>query len=216
MGGVFIVHGGVGTGAVAVEAALTLMDAPYTVEDVRLGDRDAAERFAAVNPMRQVPALVLPSGELLTESAAILTWLAESRPDTGLSPPPGSPRRHAFLRWMAFVSSAVYALFWIRDDPTRLAVDPAHQALMRTRIDERLAACWASMERQITPGSYLLGEELSVLDLYVTVISRWEPHRKLFYRAAPRMGEVVRRVDVDPRLADLWARRFPFVDGWEG
>ena len=216
MGGMFIVHGGVGTGAVAVEAALTLLGAPYIVEDVRLGQAAAADRFAALNPMRQIPALVSPSGELITESAAILEWLAESHPGGALSPMPGSPLRPAFLRWMAFVSSAIYALFWIRDDPSRLAADAAHQAFSRTRIDERITACWAVMEQQLTPQSYLLGDELSVLDLYATVISRWEPHRKQFYRTAPRMGEVVRRVDADPRLADLWERRFPFVDGWEG
>jgi GST-like protein len=72
------------------------------------------------------------------------------------------------------------------------------------------------MEAQVNPGRYLLGDDLGVLDLYVTVISRWAPRRRRFYDLAPRMGEVVRRVDADPRLADLWSRRFPFVDGWEG
>jgi GST-like protein len=49
-----------------------------------------------------------------------------------------------------------------------------------------------------------------MLDLYVTVLSRWTPHRKRFYRVAPRMAQVVRRVDADPRLAEFWAERFPF------
>ena len=63
------------------------------------------------------------------------------------------------------------------------------------------------MEGQIAPGRYLLGDELSVLDLYVAVVSRFNPRRKRFYEAAPRMGEVVRRVDEDPRLTALWAER---------
>jgi GST-like protein len=55
-----------------------------------------------------------------------------------------------------------------------------------------------------------------VLDLYVTVVSRWAERRRRFYEVAPGMADVVRRVDADPRLAALWAERFPFEDGWEG
>jgi GST-like protein len=54
-----------------------------------------------------------------------------------------------------------------------------------------------------------------VLDLYVTVISRFGPWRTRFYRTAPKMAEIVRRVDADPRLQDLWAKRYPFEEGWE-
>ena len=61
----------------------------------------------------------------------------------------------------------------------------------------------------------LLGDALTVLDLYVTVVSRWGPRRVRFYDVAPRMSEVVRRVDADPRLAEFWPKRFPFFDGWE-
>jgi GST-like protein len=48
---------------------------------------------AAVNPLKQVPALVLPGGQVLTESAAILIWLGDSRPDAALSPAAERPRR---------------------------------------------------------------------------------------------------------------------------
>jgi len=71
------------------------------------------------------------------------------------------------------------------------------------------------MDQQITPGRYILGDELSVLDLYVTVISRFAPGRTRFYKSAPKMTDIVRRVDADPRLTEFWAKRFPFDDGWE-
>ena len=72
------------------------------------------------------------------------------------------------------------------------------------------------MDSQLTPGLYLLGDEMTVLDLYVAVVSRWGPRRKRFYAEAPKMTPVVRRVDEDPRLADFWGERFPFEAGWEG
>ena len=213
----YVVHGGRGTGSVVVEAALTLLGLPYEViEEAALSSPARDQRAATVNPMRQVPALVLPGGEILTESAAILIWLADRYPDARMAPAPLERRRAAFLRWMAFASAQIYALYWIRDDPKRLAADPAHEAVIKQRTTERMAHCWGVMNAQINPGAYLLGDDLGVLDLYVTVISRWGPRRRRFYEIAPRMAEAVRRVDADPRLAALWAERFPFVEGWEG
>ena len=72
------------------------------------------------------------------------------------------------------------------------------------------------MDAQVEPGRYILGDSLSVLDLYVAVLSRWGPRRRRFYEVAPKLAPVVRRVDADPRLARLWADRFPFSEGWEG
>jgi GST-like protein len=210
------IYGAIGSGSVPIEAALTLVGLPYDVIETRL-DTIAADRgFARVNPMRQVPGMVLPGGELVTESAAILIWLADRYPDAGLAPTALHRKRPAFLRWMSFVSSAIYALYWIRDDPSRLSDDAAEQARIRERTAARMSACWAMMEAQIEPGLYLQGDTLGVLDLYVTVISRWGPRRKRFYEVAPRMGEVVRRVDGEPMLEAFWAERFPFEDGWEG
>jgi len=206
----FTVYGAKGSGSVAIEAALTLIGAPYEVVERATWKPRDAKAIAPVNPMRQVPALALPSGELMTESAAILTWLADSHPASRLAPAQDDPRRPAFLRWMAFVSSQIYSLFWIRDDPARLAADEAHKVLVRERTTERIAQCWRVMEAQVSPGRYIQGEELGVLDLYVAMVSRWGPRRKRFYEDAPAMGEVVRRVDADPRLAALWAERFPF------
>ena len=208
------IHGGVATGSVPIEAALTLLDIPYELIEGASDQR--YDVTAPVNPLRQLPALVLPGGEVMTESAAILIWLADRYPEGRLAPSALSRRRPAYLRWMTFVSSAIYALAWVRNDPLRLVSAEAQIAVVKERIGERRAECWRSMDAQIHPGRYILGDELSVLDLYVTVISRWAPRRSRFYAAAPKMAEIVRRVDADPRLAEFWAARFPFNEGWEG
>jgi GST-like protein len=203
-------YGAKGSGAVAVEAALRLAGQDYDLIDSYTfdpDDRESGDKVLAANPMRQVPALVLPSGEIVTESAAILIWLAERHPGAGLGPSHGDATRAQFLRWMSFVSSAIYSLYWVKDDPSRLVPDPAGHAALEQRVLDRILECWEIMEGQIAPGRYLLGDELSVLDLYVAVVSRFNPRRKRFYEVAPRMGEVVQRVDEDPRLAALWAER---------
>ncbi|HVJ51686.1 MAG TPA: glutathione S-transferase family protein [Aliidongia sp.] len=209
-------YGAAGSGSVAVEAALTLLGVRYDLVEAATWVEEAArERVAPVNPMRQVPALVLPGGEIMTESAAILIWLADSHPESGLAPAPADPERGRFLRWMLYVSSAIYALYWIKPDPGRLGVPPEGHARTVDHVHDRISAAWRAMDEQIDPGRYVLGDRLTVLDLYVTVISRFGPWRRRFYATAPKLASIVHRVDADPRLAQLWAARFPFEPGWE-
>lgn len=206
-----------GSGGVPVEAAMSLIGLPYEIVEAPTWEGEAQQaKVAAINPLKQIPALVTPDGETITESAAILIWLADSFPEARLGPAVDDPMRAQFLRWMTFIPASIYSLFWVRDDPSRLGGDdPEVQARIKAATAERILDCWAMMESQLTPGRYLLGDELTVLDLYVTVVSRWGPRRVRFYEAAPRMSEVVRRVDADPRLAAFWPKRFPFFDGWE-
>lgn len=212
----YTLYGGPGTGAVAVEAALTIAGEPYQLVDAPTeADLDKA---LSANPMRQVPALTFPSGETLTESAAILLRIAETHPGSGLAPAVNDPTRGAFLRWASFVSSAIYAHYWLKDDPSRLVPDPGLHQVVNERLEQRLLTCWAIMEKGVAsyaPAPYILGDELTVLDLYVTVVSRFRPRRQRFYAVAPRLGEVVRRIDADPRLAGLWAARYPMVGAWD-
>jgi len=213
----YVVYGAPGSGSTIVEAALTLIGAPYSVvERAPFANPADAEALAPINPMRQVPALVLPTGELMTESAAILIHLAERHPQAGLAPKADSLLRPRFLRWMSFISAQIYSLYWIRDDPSRLAADAAHEAVLVERTAERIRHNWGVMDRQIAPeGKFLLGAEITVLDLYVAVASRWRPGRRAFYAAAPGLAPVVRAVDAEPRLQGFWAQRYPFDAGWE-
>lgn len=208
----YTLYGAPGSGATPIHAALTLIGAQVETIDIAPWEGDVErERVAGVNPMRQVPALVLPSGEVMTESAAILIWLGDRYLEAQLCPAPDDPLRARYLRWMVYLPAAIYSMFWVRDEPSRLVPDPAAQAAMLERTAERIAHCWQLMDSQIgEPAPYLLGEKISMLDLYVTVVSRWTPRRRRFYRVAPRMTQVVRRVDADPRLAEFWAARFPF------
>ncbi|WP_457351240.1 glutathione S-transferase family protein [Roseateles sp. P5_D6] len=203
-------YGAAASGSVAVEAALTLLGLPYQlIEGATWAEAAARDRVAPTNPMRQIPTLVLPDGEVMTESAAILIYLADLHPEARLAPAADDPRRRQFLRWMVYVSSAIYSLHWIKPDVKRIgAPDSARDAVVDA-VHERIAFCWSNMDRQLTPGRWLLGEELTVLDLYVAVISRFGPWRERFYEAAPRMAQVIRRVDEEPRLATLWRERFP-------
>jgi GST-like protein len=207
----YTLYGAAGSGSVPVEAALTLIGAPYQVVETPTWEGEAERaRVAPVNPMRQIPALVTPEGETITESAAILIWLAERHPKAALAPKPEEAARGQFLRWMSFIPASIYSMYWVRDEPDRLAGDdPEAQERIRRRTAERILHCWSVMETQISPAEFLLGSDPTVLDLYVAAVSRFTPGRDRFARAAPQMNAVVQRVDALPQLVALWARRFP-------
>jgi GST-like protein len=182
--------------SIAVEAALTLLGVPYSlVEGATWAEASARERVAPQNPMRQVPTLVLPDGEVMTESAAILLYLADAHQHSRLAPSTSEPLRRQYLRWMVYVSSAIYSLHWIEPDVRRIGAPLERRDAVVNAVHDRIAFCWSSMDAQLNPGSYLLGDQLTVLDLYVTVVSRFgfaavalrrQPARRPTTPSAPR------------------------------
>jgi GST-like protein len=206
----YTLYGAAASGSVAVEAALTLLDIPFKlIEGATWSSEQARARVGGKNAMRQIPTLILPDGEILTESAGILIYLADMHPDSRLSPSPTDGSRRQFLRWMFFVSSAIYALHWIKPDVRRIGAPESARDDVVHAVHERIAFCWRTMDAELHPDRYLLGDDLSVLDIYVAVISRFGPWRERFYAEAPRMSPAIRRVDEEPRLKALWDRRFP-------
>ena len=211
------VYGAVGSGSVAVEAALTLLKQPYEVVEAVtwLGEEQRAI-VRPVNPMEQIPVLVTPQGEVTTESAAILIWLGDLHPEAGLAPGVRDPERAQYLRWMSFIPASIYSMFWVRDVPDRLAPSKDAQDALLERTVERIKFCWKTMDAAVEPGPWILGPRMSLLDLYVTVVSRWTPRRRWLHEACPNLAEVVTRIDALPELQAFWAERFPFSEGWEG
>lgn len=212
----FKLYGAKGSGSVAVEAALNLLGLPYTLVEAPTWTEDGRAAVRPVNPMEQVPVLIAPSGEAITESAAILTWLGDLHPQARLVPRPDDPARAAYLRWTVFIPAAIYAMYYLLDDPTRMVDGAAAQDDLREHAIERIKFCWRTMEGRVAPAPFILGPDLSLLDVYVAVVSRWTPRRRWFSEACPKLGAVARRVDALPELQALWAERMPFEPGWEG
>lgn len=212
----FILYGAAGSGSVAVEAALTLLGLEYqVVEAAPWGDAQAQAAAGRYNPLGEVPTLVLPGGEVMTQSAAILIWLGDRYAQAGFSPRPEDRRRVSYLRWMSFVPGAVYWNYTVRDHPERWVSDPAAQIELKDAARRRIIEAWRAMEGELDPAPYLLGHSLSLLDVYVAVASRWTPRRRVFRQTCPKLAAAVERVDADLRLRTLWDERFPFEPGWD-
>lgn len=202
-------YGARGWGSVLVEAMLAHCGVPVQFEDVDGFDRDgpARDRLRAVNPLAQVPALVLPDGTVMTESAAIALLLAERHPESGLAPPPGAAERPAFLRWLVWMVANVYPTFTYGDYPERWAPG-APDDLGASTLEHR-KRLWRQFDEAAVQGPWVLGERFSALDVYVGAMVHWRPRRAWFAEHCPKTAAVAGRVAALPALAPVWRRNFP-------
>ncbi len=198
-----------GCGSAIVEACLELSGLPYAVEELPYNEPGPGrDRLLAINPLGQVPALILPGGGVMSESAAMVLHLADSAPDAGLGPRAGDPTRPDFLRWLVFLVAAIYPNFTYGDEPARYVSGDGAAKELRATTDAYAQRCWRMVEAGTLADPWFLGRELSALDLYLAVMTRWRPRRPWFAEHCPRVHAVAARADGEPRLAGVWARNF--------
>ena len=105
-----VLYWGFNMGSAAAQAIAACAGLPLTLRQVNFGHGEhRSPDYLAINPVGKVPALGLPDGSILTESAAILLYLCELAPDRRLFPAAGDPARPEALRWLFFMASDLYA-----------------------------------------------------------------------------------------------------------
>ena len=197
-----------GCGSAIVEAAFACAGVPVDLEEVDYGSASPTrERLLSVNPLGQVPTLVLPGGEVMTESLAIIQHLDDGNPGAGLVPPRGHPARIAFLRWSAFIVAAIYPTFTYGDEPAKWVEDPQGARQLRESTDRHREGLWRQVEQR-TGAPWFLGETRSAIDLYVAVMTRWRPGRKWFDANTPRLVSIAQRTAATPEVAAVLERNF--------
>jgi glutathione S-transferase len=169
----YTLYGRPGSGSFAVQVALEEIGTAY--ERIWVG-REAADlaRFRATNPTGRVPALMLPDGAIMAESAAMLIHLALAHPRSALAPQPGSSAHAAFLQWMVFLSANIYEaalrVFYSARYSTRGDAD-AGAIRERGTVDYR--AHLEIIGQGLGP--YVLGGDYSIADVYLHMLASWYP-----------------------------------------
>lgn len=204
--------GRAGWGSVLTESQLVWYGLPYRFEEVDdlFASAPARERLARVNPLSQIPTLVLPDGQVMTESVAITLHLADVTGDSSLVPAVGDPTRPKFLRWLVFMVANIYPTFTYADDPARFVTGEEAQAAFRKSVDAYTIRLWRMVEGEIA-GPWFLGNRFSAMDIYIAVMTRWRPRRDWFAEHAPSLNAIAQAVDAEPKLAAVWARNFPVL-----
>jgi glutathione S-transferase len=200
-----IIHGAPGSGSGIVEAACAEIGIEYEARDLDArNDEHRGDAYRTVNPHRKMPTLELESGEIVTESVAILITLDERHRGAGLLPPPGSEERAQALRWMLFLATEVYPMVEMIDYPERF-VPSADADALRRRAEDIGRERWRTVEANIAGSPYLLASGFCATDLYITKLSVWldAAWRR---EHLPKVDALTAAVRARPTLARVWAR----------
>lgn len=167
------------------------------------------EELKTVNPLAQLPTLVTPGGEILTESVAVLWTLLERHPSDWV-PPPSTRERASCLRWMQFAVSTIYTAVGIADYPERwtTATDEASRAAVRDGAVARMRLGWDIIAGAHSGGRFFLGTRPYVCDIYFANLSRWWRMRDHLRARHPALCDAMERVDSLPEVAPVWQRHW--------
>jgi GST-like protein len=195
-------YGRPGSGSLAVQVALEEIGARY--ERIWVG-REASDvaRFRTMNPTGRVPALELPDGAVMFESAAMLIHLALSHPQAALAPQPGTSRHAVFLQWMVFLSANVYEaalrVYYSARYSTRAEADA--EAIRQQGMDD-FCTDLALVSQGLGP--YVLGADYSIADAYLYMLMSWYPGDKSeLYARAPKLQAHAKLVSARPAVAKV-------------
>jgi GST-like protein len=199
-----------GWGSVLTEAQLAWYGLEYATEEVDdlFVSAAAREKLSQINPLAQLPTLILGDGQVMTESAAITLHLADVTGSAELVPASRDAVRPKFLRWLIFLVANLYPTFTYVDDPARfVAVEAAREPFV-DRVSAYRQRLWAQVEENVE-SPWFLGDRFSALDVYLAVMTRWTPRRAWFAENRRRLTAIALRADAEPRLAAVWQRNFP-------
>ena len=197
-----------GCGNVIVEAAFALAGVPLAIEEVDYGAGSATrQRLLDVNPLGQVPTLVLEDGAILTESLAILHHLETVEPSTHLIPPPGDPHRKDFYRWAVFIVAALYPTWTYGDEPAKWVEDTQGAKQLRESTDRHRQVLWKQVE-EAAGAPWFLGDRMTAIDLYIAVMVNWRPGRKWFATNTPKLDAIAKAAAAIPKVAAVLERNF--------
>jgi GST-like protein len=185
-------------GSAITECMLAFAGQPYDFIDVAGFDQPgpARDRLAAVNPLVQVPTLVLDDGTIMTETAAIALFLSDRAP--GLAPAPGTPERTRFYRLLIWLVANVYPTFTYGDYPERWTPSATDELVASTNQYRETLYRW--LEGQVAE-PFVLGDQASALDIYIAVMNAWRPRRPWFEANTPKLARIAERTRQLPSIA---------------
>jgi len=189
-------------GACSLSPHIALREAglAFTLEKVDLKTRSLAGGgdYLAVNPKGYVPALQLDNGDVLTEGPAIVQYVADQRPQSGLAPAAGTPERYRLAEWLNFITSELHKSY----SPLFSAdAAPGWKDAARANIARRLDV----IERHLDGKSYLLGERFTVADGYLFTVLNWSGWTKFDLSKWPRVQAYLARIAARPKVREAMA-----------
>lgn len=149
--------------------------------------------FHAINSKGYVPVLEWDDGERLSEGPAIVQWIADQAPASGLAPAAGTRERARLQEWLNFITSEIHKTFTPLFVPTS---SDEMKAAAKAAVERRLA--W--VEEQLEGRDYLLGKDFSVADAYLFTVASWGQYVGIEVQQWPRLAAYLQRVAARPAV----------------
>jgi glutathione S-transferase len=193
-------------GSCSLASHIALEEAGADYEAVRLNVREGAQKtpeYLAINPKGRIPALVTDRG-VLTETPAILAWVAQTHAQAGLAPTDawGFGQMQAFN---SYLCSTVHVAHAHRHRGYRWADEQSSFDDMRRKVPQTMAECFQVIEAEMLRGPYVMGEEFTVCDGYLFTIADWLELDGVDPTRFPKVHAHRERVRARPAVAKVLA-----------
>jgi GST-like protein len=206
----YTLYGTTGSGSAAIEVALQRCGVAFKMVRASEWEPDSAlTELARLNPLKQIPTLVLPDGTVMSESAAILIHLGLAFPHSGLLPLHES-RRAVALRGLVFISANCYSAVSVSDYPQRWSTDDSASALasIRTAARANLHRAWDVFADTFPASPFLSGDAMGALDILAVTVSRWSGTRAHLAKSRPGFLATLLTIERHPDVAQVFARHW--------
>jgi glutathione S-transferase len=163
--------------------------------DLKIHSLKSENDYYKVNPKGYVPALEIAPGDVLTEGPAIVQYLGDQKPRSGLVPPAGSADRYRMQEMLGYINSEIhkaYSPLFSADTPEATREDrKAHLRKRYKLLDERLAG-----------KDYLFGDKFTAADAYLFTVTRWAHAVKLDLSEFKNLSAFQERVKARPAVQE--------------
>ena len=149
--------------------------------------------YYKVNPKGYGPALEIDAGDVLTEGPAIVQYLGDQKPQSGIVPPAGSSERYRLQEMLGYLNSEIHKTYSPLFNPNTL---PQTADERREYLKKR----YAYVEGILATQDYLVGNKFSPADAYLFTLTRWAPFVKLDLSSFPNLQAFQKRVESRPAV----------------
>lgn len=186
-----------GSCALAPHIVLCELGLAHELEKVDLKSHTTADDvdYYSVNPKGYVPALQFDDGRVLTEGPAIAQYLADQKPEAGLLPPAGSIERARVHEWLTFTGTELHKNFSTLFNPSAAE---EWKAAARGNLEKR----FGYVDQALQGRQYLLGDQFSIADAYLFVVSGWAGVMQIDMAAWPALTAFRQRVSERPAVQE--------------
>ena len=196
--------------SLAAMAVLEAVGAPYetVLVDIASGEH-FTPAYKKIHPYGRIPAMQLPDGQCVFESAGILMYLVDQYPESGLAPRPDEPGRATYYQWLLYLTDTIYPSYSRFFRPERYIPDAADSEKIKANARELLLEQWAVVDRALEAKDWLVDERLSAADIYMQMLASWAEGSRDFARRFPNVVRVGKAVAQHPAVVRAWDKHSP-------